>query len=95
MKRYRFGLPKKLAFGDLFRQRLKKCLRRGANSPPARQSRAIRFHFGGLWPSKPPQRGILTTCGAAMHRAFLLKKTERRNRLPMCVLRNLRHYASS
>ena len=35
--------------------------------------------------------------GAAMHRAFLFfkKKAERRNRLPMCVLRNLRHYASS
>ena len=34
--------------------------------------------------------------GAAMHRAFLLfKKAERRNRLPMCVLRDLRHYASS
>ena len=46
----------------------------GANSPPARQSRTIRFHFGGLWPSKPTQRGILTTYGAAMHRAFLLFK---------------------
>lgn len=33
--------------------------------------------------------------GAAMHRAFLLKKTERRIRLPKCVLRELRHYASS
>ena len=33
MKRYRFGLPKKLAFGDLFRQRLKKCLRPGAQTP--------------------------------------------------------------
>ena len=33
--------------------------------------------------------------GAAMHRAFLLKITERRNRLSMCVLRDLRHYASS
>ena len=33
--------------------------------------------------------------GAAMHRAFLLKKTQRRNCLSMRVLRNLRHYASS
>ena len=33
MKRYRFGLPKKLAFGDLFRQKLKKCLRPGAQTP--------------------------------------------------------------
>ena len=33
MKRYRWGLPKKLAFGDLFRQRLKKCLRPGAQTP--------------------------------------------------------------
>ena len=33
MRRYRFGLPKKLAFGDLFRQRLKKCLRPGAQTP--------------------------------------------------------------
>ena len=33
MKRYRLGLPKKLAFCDLFRQRLKKCLRPGAQTP--------------------------------------------------------------
>ena len=30
---------------------------RGANSPPARRSRAIRIHFGGLRPSKPLTAG--------------------------------------
>ena len=44
MKRYRLVLPKKLAFGDLFRQRLKKCLRPGAQTPRP-PGKAARYDF--------------------------------------------------
>ena len=48
---------------------------RGANSPPARRSRAIRIHFGGLRPSKPLTAGAGgrpdVASGAVRRGAFL------------------------
>ncbi len=47
----------------------------GAQTPcPPGKAGRYDFILEGCGPSKPPQRGILTTCGAAMHRAFLLFK---------------------
>ena len=40
---------------------------KGANSPPARRSRAIRIHFGGLRPSKPLTAGAGAGPGGIRH----------------------------
>ena len=49
---------------------------KGANSPPARRSRAIRIHFGGLRPSKPLTAGAGgrpgIASGAVRRGAFLV-----------------------
>ena len=61
MKRYRLVLPKKLAFGDLFRQRLKKCLRPGAQTPrPPGKAGRYDFILEGLRALQTFQNEFLT-----------------------------------
>ena len=65
MKRYRLGLAKKPAFGDLFRQRLKKCLRPGAQTPRPPGTGGKRQPCGLLPPkaAKRPKVGSETSGG--------------------------------
>ncbi len=71
---------KKSGCPGLFRQRLK-YLRRGRKTPrPAKPGDTISFWRAVALQTSP--NGFLTACGEAYPP-------------PMCVLRNLRHYASS
>ena len=57
----RFSLTEKLAVVDLFRQKLKKCLRPGAQTPrPPGKAGRYEFTLEGLWSLQTSSNGFLT-----------------------------------